>query len=287
MKQTKKCPYCGLEILAVAKKCKHCGKWLNEDATEAERNTVNDEPIDTEPEAEEADQTPLVSPMPQKKAVKEKSDNKIFWVAIIFFAILLTIYVFRTCSSKEENIVVNETEATSVPNDNSTYDTSSETDEIDAESSLDESLNDDDESTEEQVKMRIKLIYLDVFNSGGTNLEKKYFTWGLYNAYSKVKAKEADEGDILLDYNVWHQAQDWGDTSIEVNKVDVRDENKASAEINMIDKYSDGSKHNKIIRLSLLKEDGEWKISDMGSGVNGLRATLEYILNIENEVQNY
>lgn len=29
-KETKKCPYCGGEILAVAKKCKHCGEWLEE-----------------------------------------------------------------------------------------------------------------------------------------------------------------------------------------------------------------------------------------------------------------
>ncbi len=27
--ETKKCPYCGAEILAVAKKCKYCGEWLN------------------------------------------------------------------------------------------------------------------------------------------------------------------------------------------------------------------------------------------------------------------
>ena len=31
--ETKKCPYCGEEILAVAQKCKFCGEWLDEEST--------------------------------------------------------------------------------------------------------------------------------------------------------------------------------------------------------------------------------------------------------------
>ena len=30
MEKTERCPYCGEEILAIAKKCKHCGEWLDE-----------------------------------------------------------------------------------------------------------------------------------------------------------------------------------------------------------------------------------------------------------------
>ena len=34
MEEKKRCPYCGEEILAVAKKCKHCGEWLEQKDTQ-------------------------------------------------------------------------------------------------------------------------------------------------------------------------------------------------------------------------------------------------------------
>lgn len=36
MEETKKCPYCGKEILAVAKKCKHCGEWVDSEVKQSQ-----------------------------------------------------------------------------------------------------------------------------------------------------------------------------------------------------------------------------------------------------------
>lgn len=45
-----KCPYCGEEILAEAKKCKHCGEWLDKDATEKVSNVVEKESVSDDEE---------------------------------------------------------------------------------------------------------------------------------------------------------------------------------------------------------------------------------------------
>lgn len=40
MEETKRCPYCGEEILAVAKKCKYCGEWLDKEEPKEEKKMV-------------------------------------------------------------------------------------------------------------------------------------------------------------------------------------------------------------------------------------------------------
>lgn len=71
MEEKKICPYCGGEILAVAKKCKHCGKWLTETEVipQQYRNTYTES-------------CPSVNP---EKRVNRK---KLLLIAIIVFVIL-------------------------------------------------------------------------------------------------------------------------------------------------------------------------------------------------------
>ncbi|MDR0420597.1 MAG: hypothetical protein LBH30_03995 [Prevotellaceae bacterium] len=48
MDELKKCPYCGEEILPLAKKCKHCNEWLKKEVSSDNSNKKNQEETDDE-----------------------------------------------------------------------------------------------------------------------------------------------------------------------------------------------------------------------------------------------
>ena len=96
-KQTKNCPYCGEEILASAKKCKHCGEWLEE-----QENVLTNEEI--EQIAEDAVNAAIAS-MEEKEAKWDIIMKIIEAVGIVIIGILLLL----TVPNEQKHIVkVNE-----------------------------------------------------------------------------------------------------------------------------------------------------------------------------------
>lgn len=78
------CPYCGEEILAVAKKCKHCGEWLDEDYEDKEELEDEEQYEDDEYEGD----------VNEENKEKHSLDwdfwgQALMWVAIIVVAIIL------------------------------------------------------------------------------------------------------------------------------------------------------------------------------------------------------
>ena len=72
-KETKKCPYCGQEILAVAVKCKHCRKWLPKE-DEQPKEIPSEKPQEAAPiEPEAAPHQELAVPSPAEQQTDSPS----------------------------------------------------------------------------------------------------------------------------------------------------------------------------------------------------------------------
>lgn len=111
MEETKKCPFCGKEILAIAKKCKYCGKWMDEEHTKKEQKQcpVCGEMIDADAttcpyckedvSAYQEEKTPEPSVIPvevkEQKEEKQGKQNQITPIIIAFFVIAIVFILIR------------------------------------------------------------------------------------------------------------------------------------------------------------------------------------------------
>ncbi|MDE7136266.1 MAG: hypothetical protein K2N91_06510 [Muribaculaceae bacterium] len=87
--ETKTCPYCGGEIMIVAKKCKHCGKWLDESYNSA------DHEIETTPQSYEA---------VENETPQSETNNKFFLIAGVLGIILIIIIICSGLNKKSNQV---------------------------------------------------------------------------------------------------------------------------------------------------------------------------------------
>lgn len=118
MSESKKCPYCGGEILTVAKKCKHCGRWLDEGPSGQFQGFIRcpvcDEEIPAKvsicPECGE----PLSFANPADEMmfpdIKKKSYPQYIWLFIVLGVLFVSgsLYIWIRSDDGSENIDNNE-----------------------------------------------------------------------------------------------------------------------------------------------------------------------------------
>ena len=129
MEETKKCPYCGKEILAVAKKCKHCGEWLDE--RNEQKNTIPcpacgeqvDDGIEVCPHCNERltdkDVAPVVKSDEANAPMTNKKNTRPYVIGCIAILVIAAIYLGIRSSGKSPSEYIPEESSVAVaqPND--------------------------------------------------------------------------------------------------------------------------------------------------------------------------
>jgi hypothetical protein len=249
-KETKICPHCGKEILAIAKKCKYCKQWIEQPATDeapatdsvpATTEEVAPQPNNETPE-EVVEEKPVSTYHPpvdtqEEEPVEYESDNSfskytgwiIGGIAVIALIILLC---SKSCSSSSA--------------------TSDDTDEEVAEVAVE--ADEDGKHNEDYIRQRVQEMY----DSNRSDKEKAYTTEEYYSLYKQVQEINNNlRGEVGFEFYHWGNSQDPEHPVAKVGEVYTYDIDIANVDVVITDHGDEWSTF-----LNLKFENGDWYVDD-------------------------
>lgn len=108
------------------------------------------------------------------------------------------------------------------------------------------------------IASRLDEIYAVVLeNPSSDDLFKEFCTADFSKIYFESDSIAAENGEVVLGYNLWINAQDWDTPSVSVASAEILSDNNAEAILNIKNMgYEDP------VKFILSKEDNEWKVAD-------------------------